>query len=193
MVGNGQAGLLSLSTPSKTRSYSRAVEICGYRRTLMRRLLPRHRPMMHTAVGFFAFMILLTGAVASVADTPYQVSAPEMAAILASTRSASLAAEKMVRADSAANAAVTQGFEDIAVIDASVLETPLDASEQAAARDTIATQYQQNYQDFMKGLEPERQLAQILLHGSPTEQMQARTIAWIGWINTAQNSPLAAR
>jgi hypothetical protein len=162
----------------------------------MRRLPPRHRPMMHATVGSLAFMVLLTGgqcAVASAADTAYQVSAPEMASILASTRSASLAAEKMVRADSARNAAVTQGFEDIAVIDASVLETPLDASEQAAARDTIASQYQRNYQGFMNGLELERELAQILLHGSPTEQMQARTIAWIGWINTAQSSPLAAR
>jgi hypothetical protein len=162
----------------------------------MRPLLRRHRPIMHATVGSIAFMALLTGgeyAVASAADTPYAVSAPEMAGVLASTRSASLAAEKMVRADSAGNAAVAQGFEDIAVIDASVLETPLDASEQAVARDTIATQYQQNYQSFLKGLELERQLAQILLHGSPTEQMQARTIAWIGWINTAQNSPLAAR
>src|ERR1700744_5183543 len=119
----------------------------------MRRLLSRHRPLTHTEVGSVAFRFLITGAGASAADTHYLVSAPEMAAILASTRSASLAAEKMVRADSAANAAVTQGFEDIAVIDASVLENPLDASEQAAARDTIATQYQQNYQGFMKGLE----------------------------------------
>jgi hypothetical protein len=35
-------------------------------------------------------------------------------------------------------------FEDIAVIDASVLDTPLDANEQAEGRDTIATQYRQN-------------------------------------------------
>jgi hypothetical protein len=45
----------------------------------------------------------------------------------------------------------------------------------------------------MKGLELEHQIAQILLHGSAAEQMQARTIAWIGWLGKAQNSPLAAR
>lgn len=160
----------------------------------MRLLLRRYRLILQAMSGFSALVVLLTGqiAVASGTDIPlvHAVSAPEMASVLASTRNASLAAEKMVGATG--NATVAQGFEDIAVIDASVLETPLDASEQAVARDTIATQYRENFQGFMKGLELEHQLAQILLHGSVTEQMAARTVAWIGWINAAQNSPLAA-
>jgi hypothetical protein len=89
--------------------------------------------------GFMAVMILLAGgrcAMASSADTPFvhAVSAPEIAGVPASTRNASLAAAKLVGVE----ASVAQGFEDIAIIDASVLETPLDATEQAAARDTIA-------------------------------------------------------
>jgi len=160
----------------------------------MRLFLRRYKPIFHAMSGLGALAVLLGGqiAFASGSDTPlvHAVSAPEMANVLASTRNASLAAEKMV---GASGAAVAQGFEDIAVIDASVLETPLDASEQAVARDTIATQYRQNPQGFMKALELERRIAQILLHGSADEQMQARTIVWIGWINTAQSSPLAAR
>ena len=52
----------------------------------MRLLLLRHRPITHATVGFLAFMVLLTGeefAVASASDTPYAVSPPEMASVLA--------------------------------------------------------------------------------------------------------------
>jgi hypothetical protein len=157
----------------------------------MRLLLRRYRLILCAISGFSAFAFR-AGGLAAFASVPlvHPVSSTEMTNVLASTRNASLAAQHMV---GASGAAVVQGFEDIAVIDACVLETPLDVSDQAVARDTIATQYRQNHEGFMKSLEFEHRIAQLLLHGSPNEQMQARTIAWMGWINTAQNSPLAAR
>jgi hypothetical protein len=121
------------------------------------------------------------------------VSNPQMASVLASTRNASLAAAKLLGAGAAGSPLTMQDFDDIAIIDASVLETPLDANEQAEGRDTITTQYRQNPNGFLQGLEVERKLAQLLLHGSATEQMQARTIAWLGWLGAKQSSPLAAR
>ena len=121
------------------------------------------------------------------------ISDAQTAGVLASTRNASLAAGKLVGAGTTGNPLTMQDFEDIAVIDASVLETPLDANEQAEGRDTIATQYRQNPTAFVKSLEIEHKLAGVLLHGSPAEQLQARTIAWLGWLGAAQNSPLAAR
>jgi hypothetical protein len=121
------------------------------------------------------------------------VSSPQMASVLASTRNASLAAAKLLGAGTAGSPLTLQDFDDIAVIDASVLETPLDANEQAQGRDTITTQYRQNPKGFMQGLEIEHKLAQVLLRGSATEQMQARTIAWLGWLGAKQSSPLAAR
>ncbi len=52
------------------------------------------------------------------------------ASVLASTRNASLAAGKLVGAGTAGSPLTMQDFEEIAVIDASVLDTPLDANEQ---------------------------------------------------------------
>jgi hypothetical protein len=65
------------------------------------------------------------------------VSNPQMASVLASTRNASQAAAKLLGAGAAGSPLTMQDFDDIAVIDASVLETPLDANEQAEGRDTI--------------------------------------------------------
>jgi hypothetical protein len=121
------------------------------------------------------------------------VSNPQMASVLASTRNASLAAAKLLGAGAAGSPLTMQDFDDIAIIDASVLETPLNANEQAEGRDTITTQYRQNPKGFLQGLEVEHKLAQVLLRGSATEQMQARTIAWLAWLGAKQNSPLAAR
>ena len=120
------------------------------------------------------------------------ISDPQTASVLASTRNASLAAAKLVGAGTAGSPLTLQDFEEIAVIDASVLDTPLDANEQADGRDTIAAQYRQNPTAFVKSLEIEHKLAGVLLHGSPAEQLQARTIAWLGWLGAAQTSPLAA-
>jgi hypothetical protein len=122
-----------------------------------------------------------------------QSSSPPTTAVLASTRNASLAAGRLAGAGTPGNPLTMQNFEDIAVIDASVLDTPLDATEQAEGRDTIAGQYRQNPQAFLKSLEIEHKLASVLVHGSPAEQLQARTIAWLGWLGAAQSSPPAAR
>ena len=129
----------------------------------------------------------------SAAPVVRSISDAQTASVLASTRNASLAAGKLVGAGTAGSPLTMQDFEDIAVIDASVLDTPLDVNEQAEGRDTIATQYRQNPKGFVKSLEIEHKLADVLLHGSATEQLQARTIAWLGWLGAAQSSPLAAR
>jgi hypothetical protein len=117
----------------------------------------------------------------------------QTSSVLASTRNASLAAAKLVGAGTAGSPLTLQDFEEIAVIDASVLDTPLDANEEGEGRDTIVTQYRQNPTAFVKSLEIEHKLAGVLLHGSPAEQLQARTIAWLGWLGAAQSSPHAAR
>ena len=121
------------------------------------------------------------------------VSSPEMATVLASTRTPALAAAKEVGAGTPGNPLTTQGFEDIAVIDASVLETPLDATEQNAARETLVAQYHRNPQAFTKGLEIEHKVAEVLRHGTLNEQMQARTIAWLGWVELAPSNTLTTR
>ena len=121
------------------------------------------------------------------------VSDPQMAKVLASVKEPALAAAHQVGAGTPGSPLTLQGFEDIAVIDASVLETPLDATEQDAARETLVSQYRRNPQAFIKGLEIEHRLAQVLLHGSLSEQMQARTIAWLGWVEAAPGNPLTTR
>ena len=149
-------------------------------------------------VGLGVIVISLLAAdraepLSSAVPVAQSVSSPQVASVLASTRNASFAAAKLLGAGAAGSPLTMQGFDDIAVIDASVLETPLDANEQAEGRDTITTQYRQNPKGFLQGLEVEHKLAQVLLHGSATEQMQARTIAWLGWLGAKQSSPLAAR
>ncbi len=129
----------------------------------------------------------------STAPVVPSISDAQTAGVLASTRNATLAAAKLVGAGTAGSPLTVQDIEEIAVIDASVLDTPLDANEQAEGRDTIATQYRQNPTAFVKSLEIEHKLAGVLLHGSPAEQLQARTIAWLGWLGAAQSSPLATR
>ena len=124
------------------------------------------------------------------AATPFlngvpSVSDPRMASVLASTKQPALSAAKQLGA-----LAYQQGFEDIAVIDASVLESPLDATEQDVACDTLVAQYRRNPQAFVKGLELEHKLAQILLTGTPTQQGAARTFAWLGWVESAPGNPL---
>ena len=148
--------------------------------------------------GRNALAIVLLAAQHAFAITPFfrgvpSVSDPQMASVLASVREPALAAARQVGAGAPGSPLTLQGFEDIAVIDASVLETPLDATEQAAARETLVSQYRRNPQAFTKGLEIEHQLAQVLLHGSTSEQMQARTIAWLGWVEAAPGNPLTTR
>jgi hypothetical protein len=144
---------------------------------------------------FIAWLVPAGPAQALNSTAPVVQSLPDVqsASVLASTRNASLAAGKLVGAGTAGSPLTMQDFEEIAVIDASVLDTPLDANEQAEGRDTITNQYRQNPKAFVKSLEIEHKLADVLLHGSPTEQLQARTIAWLGWLGAAQSSPFAAR
>jgi hypothetical protein len=157
----------------------------------MRLLYCRHRSELIATLSFgVALFFVVQHAFCA---TPFlsrvpSVSDPQMASVLSSTRQPALAAARQLGAVD-----YQQGFEDIAVIDASVLEIPLDVSEQEAARDTLVTQYRRNPQAFIKGLEIEHQLAQILLRGTPTQQMQARTIAWLGWVDSAPDSPLTMR
>ena len=156
----------------------------------------RHEPTsIRVLSSLAAFLMVFQQAFAA---TPFlrgvpSVSDPQMAGVLASTRQPALAAAQQLSAGAPGGTLTREGFEDIAVIDASMLETPLDTTEQNAARETLVAQYRRNPQAFTKGLQIEHQLAQVLLHGSPTEQMQARTIAWLGWVETAPGNPLTTR
>lgn len=160
------------------------------------RLSPcRHRPIFVRAFSFLVTVLMAvhktSGATAFLRGVP-SVSDPQMANVLASAREPALAAARQLAAGHGTPLTL-QGFEDIAVVDASVLETPLDAAEQNVAHDTLVAQYRRNPQAFIKGLQIEHQLAQVLLHGSAIEQMQARTIAWLVWIEAAPGNPLTAR
>ena len=160
------------------------------------RLSPcRHRPIFVRAFSFLVTVLMAvhqaSGATAFLRGVP-SVSDPQMANVLASAREPALAAARQLAAGPGTPLTL-QEFEDIAVIDASVLETPLDAAEQNVAHDTLVAQYRRNPQAFIKGLQIEHQLARVLLHGSAIEQMQARTIAWLVWIEAAPRNPLTAR
>lgn len=160
----------------------------------MRRLSISQNAVSLPGLGLVAAVLLV--APRAFAATPSahgipSVSDPRMASVLASVREPALAAARQIGAPG--SPVTLQGFEDIAVIDAGVLETPLDRTEQDAARETLVSQYRRNPQAFIKGLAIEHQLAQILLHGSPSEQMQARTIAWLSWIEAAPGNALTTR
>jgi hypothetical protein len=151
---------------------------------------------LRRGLGLVAAVLLatpLTFAATPSAHGVPSVSDPRMASVLASVREPARAAARQVGAGTPGSPVTPQDFEDIAAIDASVLETPLDATEQDVARDTLVSQYRRSPQAFAKGVKIEHQLAQILLHGSPSEQMQARTIAWLGWIEAAPGNPLTTR
>ena len=168
-----------------------AARVIQIPRNRMRLLYCCPRRDLIAVPGFFSALFLVAQyafcAAPFLSGVP-SVSDPQMASVLASTREPAMGAAQQLGI-----AAYQQGFEDIAVIDASVLETPLDVTEQQAARDTLVTQYRRNPQAFIKGLEIEHQLARILLSGTPTQQMQARTIAWLGWVESAPGNPLTTR
>jgi hypothetical protein len=160
------------------------------------RLSPcRHRPILVRALSFLVTLLMAvdqaSGATAFLRGVP-SVSDPQMANVLTSVQEPALAAARQLAAGPGSPLTL-QGFEDIAVIDASVLETPLNSAEQNVAHDALVAQYRRNPQAFIKGLQIEHQLAQVLLHGSAIEQMQARTIAWLVWIEAAPGNPLTAR
>ena len=162
----------------------------------MRSSPDRHHAFTLLALSLSSVFLLV--AQPAFAATPFlrgvpSVSDPQMTAVLASVREPALAAARQVGAGTPGSSLSLQGFEDIAVIDASVLETPLNAAEQDTARDTLVTQYRGNPQLFVKALPIEHQLAQVLLHGSPSEQMQARTAVWLRWMEAAPGNPLTAR
>jgi hypothetical protein len=155
-----------------------------------------HQPILVRALSFLATHLMAVphtfGATPFLRGVP-SVCDPQMASVLASARQPALAAARQLGAGTPGNPLTLQAFEDIAVIDASVLETPLDTAEQNVAQGTLVAQYHRNPQAFTKGLQIEHQLAQVLLHGLATQQMQARTIAWLGWIEAAPGSPLTTR
>jgi hypothetical protein len=140
------------------------------------------------APGIFAVLLLIpqiARANPPSAPAPLAVSDPRMAEVLASTRNASLAAAKLLGAGVTGSPLTSQIFEDIAVVDAALLESPLTPSEQAAGRDNIVAQCRANPEAFSKAADPTHKVAEILLHGSPSEQMQARTVLWLGWLQSA--------
>jgi hypothetical protein len=104
----------------------------------------RLKTLRMAGLGVIVTSFLVAGraeAFSSAGPVVQSVSNPQMASVLASTRNASLATAKLLGAGAAGSPLTMQDFDDIAIIDASVLETPLDPNEQAEGRDTITTQY----------------------------------------------------
>ena len=96
-----------------------------------------------------------------------------------------------VFAQSGSYTVTQQDFEDIHVIDASVLDTPLSVAEEAQARQNILSQFQKSPAAFTKALPETHKYAEIFRHGSDTEQLMLRTVLWSRWMD-ATSDPTAA-
>lgn|GEM_PF-3627183 len=64
------------------------------------------------------------------------------------------------------NVLTVQDMEDLRVIDASVLDTPLSPAEQEQARQNIIRQFQKSPAEFTKARPATQQITEVFRHGS---------------------------
>jgi hypothetical protein len=87
------------------------------------------------------------------------------------------------------NVLTTEDLEDLRVLDASVLDTPLSPEEQQAARQNILNQFQKNAANFTKTRSATHQLAEFMRHGSLAERTEISMRLWAAWNDRAQTDP----
>jgi hypothetical protein len=87
------------------------------------------------------------------------------------------------------NILTAQDMEDLRVIDACVLETPLSAVEQEQAQQNIVRQFQRAPAAFTKTEPQNHQIAELLRHASLAERTEIALRLWAAWNNRAQVDP----
>jgi hypothetical protein len=95
-------------------------------------------------------------------------------------------------ARSGAYVLTARDIQDILVMDGSVLETPLNPTEQEEGRKRILNQFQVNPEAFCAGLPLQRKYAEIMRHGSASERTKLGVDLWNGWLAGATYDPLTA-
>jgi hypothetical protein len=83
-------------------------------------------------------------------------------------------------------------LQDILLMDSAVLETPLNATEQAQARERILKQFHKSPELLCKSLPLERKTAEIMRSGSAAEKLELGVRLWIGWLDAAGHDPTVA-
>jgi hypothetical protein len=82
-----------------------------------------------------------------------------------------------------------QDFEDLRVLDSSVLDTPLNVAEQQEARQNILHQFQNDPAAFTKNRKETHDLAELYRHGSLGVQTALALKLWAAWSGRAQTDP----
>ena len=87
------------------------------------------------------------------------------------------------------NVLTAQDLEDLRVIDASVLDTPLSPVEQEQARENILRQFQRAPEAFTKSEPANHQIAELLRHAPLADRTEIAMRLWAGWNSRAQVDP----
>jgi hypothetical protein len=87
------------------------------------------------------------------------------------------------------NVLTAQDMDDLRVIDACVLDTPLSPVEQEQAQQNIVRQFQSAPAAFTKTEPANRQIADLLRHGLRAERTELAMSLWAAWNSRAQVDP----
>jgi hypothetical protein len=87
------------------------------------------------------------------------------------------------------NLLTAQDLEDLRVINACVLETPLSSVEQEQARQNIVRQFQKEPAAFTKSEPATHQIAELVRHASLADRTELAMRLWAGWNDRAQVDP----
>jgi hypothetical protein len=87
------------------------------------------------------------------------------------------------------NVLTTEDMEDLRILDASVLDTPLSPEEQQQARQNIVNQFQKNSAAFTKARPATHQLAEMMRHGSLSERTEISMRLWANWNARSETDP----
>ena len=108
---------------------------------------------------------------------------------LSAARSQAPASPAQAIASANGNILNAQDLEDLRVVDAVVLDTPLSPAEQEEARQNIIRQFQKSPAEFAKSEPATHQIAELVRHGTLAERTEIALRLWAGWNNKAQADP----
>jgi hypothetical protein len=120
---------------------------------------------------------------------PHALLLVSFAAGLAAARSQAPASPSQAISSANGNVLTTQDLEDLRVVDAVVLDTPLSPAEQEAARQNILRQFQKSPAEFAKSQPATHQVAELIRHGTLAERTEIALRLWASWNNKAQTDP----
>lgn len=135
---------------------------------------------------------ILLSTLASLALAGVFLALPASAQAPTGQTTGSQATESQVLARSGTYVFTQQNLEDVRLIDACVLDTPLSPAEEQETRENILGQFRGNPAAFAKNLPQTQKYAQILRTGSQTERLMLSTVLWSRWI-AATSDPTVAR